>query len=50
MPFPDMERVHSVASVIAGYKSDVVGSNKHVNQPTSSEDIQQVNKMGKYKL
>jgi len=40
MPFPDMERVHS-SGVTAGCKSGVVGSNKHVNKPTSSEDIQQ---------
>ena len=38
MPFPGMERV---ANVIAGCRSDVVGSNKHVNESTSSEDIQQ---------
>jgi len=29
-----------VANAIAGYKSDVVGSNKHVNESTISEDIE----------
>jgi len=38
MPFPECT---VVANVIAGCKSDVVGSNKCVNKSTSSEDIQQ---------
>jgi hypothetical protein len=33
-----------VANVIAGCKSDVVGSNKHVNKSTSGEGIQKYTK------
>ena len=34
-----MEQVHSGSQRIAGCKSDVVRSNKHLNKITSSEDI-----------